>query len=117
MRRKKALGTTIRNFSPIIPQQRSWGEACPDRLEDLGAISLGFVASGEPFSIPFRALAQERYKTNSQGFGYFFSGVLDRFIKVISHFQGLTKIKVDNEGKGVSLGPGCWSVRENFGGL
>jgi hypothetical protein len=51
MRRKKAVGTTIRNFSRLFHSADRGGKRYPDRLEDLAAVSLAFAANTQPFTV------------------------------------------------------------------
>jgi GNAT superfamily N-acetyltransferase len=51
MRRKKAVGTTIRNFCRSFHRADRGGKRYPDRLEDLAAVSLTFTADSKPFAV------------------------------------------------------------------
>ena len=51
MRRKKALGTTVRNFNPLFHLTDRGGKRYPDRLEDLPAVSLAFAADSKQFAV------------------------------------------------------------------
>jgi hypothetical protein len=50
MRHKKAVGTTVRNFRRLFHGADRGGKRCPDRLEDLAAVSLAFTADSKPFA-------------------------------------------------------------------
>jgi hypothetical protein len=51
MRRKKTVGTTVRNFSRLFHGADRGGKRYPDRLEDLAAVSLAFTADSKPFAV------------------------------------------------------------------
>jgi hypothetical protein len=51
MRRKKALGTTIQNFTRLFHGADRGVKRYPHHLEDLAAISLAFTGYSKPFSV------------------------------------------------------------------
>jgi hypothetical protein len=105
---QESFGTTIRNFNRLVHLTDRGRKRYPERLENLAAISLAFVAYSTRIDdrlrpgagpVPFAAPAPESCKTRGRRCGHRSGEKPGGFPEAISQYQRITKIKPDNEGK------------------